>query len=329
MLDRGANRQDSSVQTCYTSFKGVIMRIAVVGIGGVGGYIGAKLCALIEKDPKKYDVVFIARGAHADAVASEGIQIIEDDTTFRATPSQVCSVEAADGIFDLIICCVKSYDRDALIDGLKKNIGTDTVIMPLANGVDNALRIEQRCRAKVINAAVYILSHIEKPGVIRKKGKVFAIIFGDRRYVGEALFIEGLFEDAGLRGKRVDDIDTAIWKKYLFISAFATLTSYFNRNIKAVYEDHGTVAKAVLQEIASVAQAKGINLEGEVDKALETASKLPESASTSMHLDFQKGRQSELESLCGYVVKEAKTLHVKVKNMQKMYDALRCGKTSY
>lgn len=295
------------------------MRIAIVGIGGVGGYIGAKLCSLQDQNPKKYEIVFIARGKHADAVKANGIRIIEDEDSFIAKASQVCTAQEAEGTFDLILSCVKSYDSEEAIRSLQTHIRHDSVIIPFANGVDNAQKIETLVDAKVINGAVYILSHIQEPGVIRKQGTVFAMFFGSSRYLGESLFVERLFKDAGLRSKRADNIENAVWKKYLFISAFAALTTYFNMNIKAVYETHYSMAKALLEEIATVAATKGIDLQGEVEKALDTASKLPPSASTSMHLDFQNRHQNELESLCGYVIREGEKLGVSVLNMKKIY----------
>jgi len=297
------------------------MRIAVIGIGGVGGYIGAKLCSLQASKEKKYEIVFVAR-AHAQAVKDTGIRVVEDNAEFMAHPSCVCRADEVEGTFDLILCCVKSYDiKDAMMP-MRSAIRPDTVIMPLANGVDNARILETCVDAKVINAAVYILAHIEAPGVIRKKGKVFALVFGSQRYLGESLFLEHLFQDAGLRTKREDDIETALWKKYLFISAFATLTAYFNTTIRAVYGEQNTIAKALLEEIASVAAAKGIDLRDEIAKALDTASKLPLDASTSMHLDFQNHRNTEIESLSGYVIREGDRLGVSVPVMRKMYEAL-------
>ncbi len=302
------------------------MRIAVLGIGGVGGYIGAKLCTLQALETKKQEIVFIARGAHAQAVKDSGICVVEDDSEFTAKPLKVCPPDAVEGTFDLILCCVKSYDIKDAIMSMRSAIRPDTVIMPLANGVDNARILEACVDAKIINAAVYILAHIESPGVIRKKGKVFALVFGSRRYIGESLFLEHLFQDAGLRIRREDAIETALWKKYLFISAFATLTSYFDTRIKAVYEEHYSITKTLLDEIAAVAAAQGIDVNDEVSKALDTASKLPADASTSMHLDFQNHRRTELESLSGYVVREGMRLGVATPVMSKMYDALlhRC-----
>jgi len=54
------------------------MKIAIVGIGGVGGYIGAKLCSLIGTQKKKYEITFIARGEHAQTVKTNGLRVLED-----------------------------------------------------------------------------------------------------------------------------------------------------------------------------------------------------------------------------------------------------------
>ena len=296
------------------------MRIAIVGIGGVGGYIGAKLCSLIGTQKKKYEIVFIARGEHAEAVKANGLKVIEDNDEFTAIPTAVCTAEEAEGTFDLILVCVKSYAIEEALLPLKKNIRTDTVLIPFANGVNNAETIANTVNAKVINGCVYILSHIQKPGVIRKEGGVFAVVFGDPILFGESLFIEYMFKDAGLRTKVTEDIETAVWKKYLFISAFASLTSYYDISIKKVYDQHPDETVAVLKEIAFVAKAKGINLNAEIDKALKTASSLPEGASTSMHLDFKNHHKTELDALTGYVVNEAEKLHVDVPIMRHIYN---------
>ena len=150
------------------------MRIGVVGIGGVGGYIGAKFCALKEENPKKYEIVFVARGAHARVVKEHGLQIIEDEGGFTAFPSEVTTADEATGTFDLLLLCVKSYNIQEAIDALRQSIRPDTVIIPFSNGVNHAEEIAQMVDAKLFNGCAYILSHIEKPGHIRKQGNIFA-----------------------------------------------------------------------------------------------------------------------------------------------------------
>ena len=176
---------------------------------------------------------------------------------------------------------------------------------------------------KVINGCAYILSHIQSPGVIRRKGKVFAVSFGDSTWSNESLYIDYMFKDAGLRSKFTEDIETAVWKKYLFISAFASLTSYYDISINQVYHQYCDESKILLEEIASLASAKSIDIQDEIQKALKTAASLPKDASTSMHLDFQNHRQTELDALTKYIVDEAELLEIDVPMMRKIYAVLK------
>ena len=94
---------------------------------------------------------------------------------------------------------ITSYDIAPTVASLRKNIRPDTVIIPFANGVANDAAVREMVEAKVLNGCVYILSHIDAPGVIRKQGKVFAAIFGHPGYIGESLHVGYLFKDAGMR----------------------------------------------------------------------------------------------------------------------------------
>jgi len=293
------------------------MRIVVAGLGGVGGYIGAHLCSLDD------EVVFLARGEHAEVIKEKGLLVKEDEREFVVHPNDVTSPEALDGRIDLLFLCVKSYDIEIVLADLKKNITPETIIIPFSNGVEHKERIDAIVEAKVLYGAVYVLAHKEKSGVVVKKGKVFAALFGAPAYREETALVSSLFEKVGLRHKTPNNIEEAIWKKYLFISAFGSLTSYFDTSMRSVYELHKNWAETLLQEIAEVADAKGIVIQDEVQKALKTASSLPQDASSSMHLDFKNKKRTELETLSGYIVREAKKLRIPTPMMAKIYGVLK------
>jgi len=289
------------------------MRVAVVGLGGVGGYIAANFAKT------SHEIVGFARGEHLEIIKRDGIKIIEDEKNWN-TNLDARELSEADGYFDMVLFCVKSYDLEESYKAISSYIDSKTTIISFSNGVSNGDLLRKLSRSKVLDGCVYILSHIEEFGVVRKKGNIFATVFGADEYASSVL--KSIFDDADLRAKYESDIKTAIWKKYIFISAFATLTTYYDRNINYIYEKHFDEAKAVLREIADVASAKGIDIKAEIEKSLNTASKVPKSSSTSMHLDFQNKKRTELDSLCGYVVKETFTSGVKTPLMSKMYKEL-------
>ena len=283
------------------------MRIAVVGLGGVGGYLAAMFAK------SGLDVVGFGRGAHLQAIEEHGITVVEDEAQWSVALNAV-DLNAAQGHFDVVLFCVKSYDLDEAYAKIAHTIDENSILLSFSNGVDNAQRLKTLSNAVVLEGCVYILSHIQRAGVIRKKGKVFAVVFGgdDTNAVEK---VAELFEKAQLRYKNPSDIKTAIWKKYIFIAAFATLTSYYDTSIGDIHENHYGEAKALLEEIAAFAkEQEGINIDDEVQKALDTASKVPYDSSTSMHLDFQNGKKVELESLSAYVKKPL---------MLKFYKALK------
>ena len=290
------------------------MRVAVVGLGGVGGYIAASFAKA------GVDVIGFARGEHLKAIQTQGIKIVEDENCWDVD-LDARALDDLDGYFegsfDVVFFCVKSYDLEDSYEHIKSHIDEKTILISFSNGVSNAETLRKLTNSIVLDGCVYILSHIESAGVVRKKGKVFAAVFGGEKNATQTL--ASLFEKAQLRFKTPDNIETAIWKKYIFISSFATLTSYYDKSIGYIYEHKRDEAQELLQEIANVAKDKGIDIEEEVDKALQTASKVPYDSFTSMYLDFKNNKRVELESLSGFI---AKYESVKTPLMQKMYEEL-------
>ena len=283
------------------------MRVAIVGLGGVGGYIAASFVKA------GIDVVGFARGEHLKAIQSNGLKIIEDEESWSV---KIDTRE--EGAFDLVLFCVKSYDLVESYEHICSHIDENTKLISFSNGVNNAQTLRGLSDAKILDGCVYILSHIESPGVLRKKGKLFAAVFGGEEESTRE--VASLFEKAGLRFKTPSDIKTAIWKKYIFISAFATLTSYYNNSIGFVYEHHRDEAEELLKEIAGFAKTQGINIEDEVAKALKAASNVPYDSKTSMLKDFEGKKRVELESLSGYVKTALMSrLYKELKSREKLY----------
>ena len=294
------------------------MRIGIIGLGGVGGYIGAYL------SKSSHDVVCFGRGEHLESIKNNGIKIIEEvqlgDIKRWSTPLDARDLSQADGYFDIVMFCVKSYDLRSSYEGIKPFIDSKSTLLSFSNGVDNGDILREISDSIVLDACIYILSHIEQNGVIRKKGKVFSAVFGGDENSSKVL--KSIFEETGLRVKVPDDIKKAIYKKFIFISAFASLTTYYDESIAQVCESHLFESKMLLNEIANVAMSQGIDILDEVDKSLDIARSLPYDASTSMHLDYKQGKKMELASLCGYVVKEGDKNLVDTPFMKTIYTSL-------
>ena len=298
------------------------MAVAILGLGGVGGYLGGKL-ALAKKDEK---IVFISRGEQLKKIQQDGLKLIDEDKEYIAKPDIVTDDPKKLGVFDLVLVCVKSYDlKDALML-IKENVSTNTVLLPLLNGVEHDKEIKTFFpSAKVLNGCIYILSNIKDIGVVKKYGGVFNLIYGSSEYDLEQFkWIKELFDRASLRNKLTPDIELETWKKYLLIAAYASMTSYYQKPLGYIAQEKIDELEKVLYEIKSVANKKGIDIDNQmIKKILERIPTLPYESKTSMQLDYEKGKKTEVEALCGYIVKEAEKLGIDTPLMKMYYKSLK------
>ena len=145
-------------------------KIAISGIGAVGGYYGGLLAARY-KDSEDIDIYFISRGENLEEIRKNGIEVKNTFLTIKAKPTLATDNPAEIGPVDYLFCCTKSYDLEENIVQLTPIIGPNTVIIPLLNGADIAERIQKLLpNNEVWKGCVYIgsrlvlsLIHISEP----------------------------------------------------------------------------------------------------------------------------------------------------------------------
>lgn len=300
-------------------------KIVVIGIGGVGGFVGGKLAARFGAS-EKIEIVLAARGENEQAIRARGLKLITTEGEQIIKPKLAADpAEIVDA--DLLLLCTKGYGLEETILGLKDNIGERTAILPLLNGVDPADRIASLVpEADIWEGCIYIVSRLTAPGVVEENGNICSIYFGkDGEITEKQQFVEAVFREAGMDAHLTDEITVRMWEKFVFISALAAATSYLDARLGEVWSNprHKSLLSELLAEIKQVARAKNIDVSEEaLQQKLEKLSHLPKEATSSMHRDFSQGRPSELESLVGYVVREAKELKVPTPVYDKIYGEL-------
>ncbi len=294
------------------------MKIAVVGIGGVGGYIGAKL---IKSDLA--DIRLFAKKRQKEAIEKEGLKIIDNDDRFivKADFSPLKKAE----VFDAVFLATKSYGLKDACESIKEFIDENSVIITLSNGVEHKERVKEYLQQGIVcDGCVYIVSHKKSDTLIVKNSSLFYLVFGDENVNDKMKKIAEILNKSSLKTKLSEDAKRKCWEKYLFISVFATMSSYFGEPMDVVFKKYPDILNETLLEIKAVANATGIDInEDDLKKVIKQAQNLPKNSKTSMQLDFKKNRKTELESLSGYIVKKANEFQIKAPNMKKMYDALK------
>lgn len=299
-------------------------KIAVVGIGGVGGYVGGKLAARFEESAD-VEIFLLARGENEKTIRANGLKINAADGELLVKPRLIVPAELA-GV-DLLVLCTKEYDLEETVSSFKDFINQQTAILPLLNGVDTTERIASILpRAEIWQGCIYIVSRLAAPGVVQQTGNFHHVHFGSETGNPEKLRrVEAVFNQAGIETILAKDISAKIWEKFVFISSVAAATSYLNATIREVLAnaEYQKLLFELVAEVKQVAYAKKINVSKEaIEKTFANLKNLPLEATSSMHSDFTGGRKVEVESLVGHVVREARKLDVPVPAYERLYSEL-------
>ena len=303
------------------------IRIAILGIGGVGGYYGGKLASKY-RGSKEVEIIFIARGENERVIREKGIKLITTRGEETAFPAIITSDANEIGPVDFIVCSVKSYDLEASLKAIAPCITGSTVILPLLNGVDSPERIKLIYpTTEVWQGCVYIIARLVEPGVISETGNIHALYFGSPTAEKEKLQQwKEILQEAGIEAYLPENIEQRVWEKFVLISAVGSLTSYLDLSLGQILSNptHKQTLLYLLSEINLVAQAKGVPLsEDLIQKILLKLESLPFETTSSMHSDFQRGGKTELQSLTGYVVRLARSLQVKTPLYNKIFAELK------
>lgn len=288
------------------------MNIAIVGVGGVGGYIGAKI-----KESTEHHISFIAKGRHLDVIKERGLILIDNGKENLIKPDEVTS--KSNLLFDLVFVCVKSYDYDSL--DILSNLKESSIVVAVGNGVNNSNILSRLLNRKVLNSTIYILSNIRDVGIVNRYSDTFYFVIEDS---SDSDTISNILTKAKLKHKMSTNIDYDVWKKYLFISSFASLTSYYEESIGFIVKQKREELELVLNEIVALANSMNIEItQDDIDSTIKQALNIPYESTTSMQLDFKYNRKSELENLVGFVVHSSKERDLSIPNLEKIYNELR------
>lgn len=280
------------------------MRIAVIGVGGVGGYFGGHLAAAGE------DVLFVARGAHLAALQRDGLTVESQRGPLQGLKVQATDDPAGHGPVDLVILGVKLWDTEAALALAKPLVGPQTAVVSFQNGVESIAKIGQAFgETAALGGTCHIAAAIARPGVIAHTGSMARLTFGEPGG-GLSPRVEAFAaacENAGtFDAVASPDIRRAIWEKFVFLSSFSGMTALTRRPIGPIRatEEGRAVFRAALEEASAVARRSGIDLpEDHAARALAFADSLPAEMQSSMLGDLTRGARLELPWLSGAVVK--------------------------
>jgi len=281
-----------------------------MGTGGVGGYFGARLAL------GGADVSFVARGRHLEAIRQHGLKVESPLGDMHLAAPRATDRAADIGPVDLVLLGVKLWDTEAAAKAAVPLLGPATAIVSLQNGVrkDDILRAVLGAPA-VMGGVSYIAAQIAEPGVIRHSGAMQKIVFGEydgRRTPRAEAFFDAC-RQAGIDVEISGDIRQTIWEKFVFLVGLSGTTASIREPIGPIRANPRTRAllRDTMAEVVAVGRAEGVRLAADyADDRVKFCDGLPETMTSSMHNDLDRGNRLELEGLSGDVVRRGGALGV-------------------
>jgi 2-dehydropantoate 2-reductase len=313
------------------------MKIAIVGAGAIGGYVGVKLALAGER------VTFLARGANLDAIRSRGVKLVSSDgAELVARDVQATADYSAPGPQDLVILAVKAQQLETVAQEVPKLFGPETCVVTMQNGIPywyfhkhggplegrsvaavdptgvNALRIPP---TRVIGCVVYPASVLAAPGVIRH-------IEGDRFPVGEldgcasarVQAVSACFNRAGFQAPVLDNIRAEIWLKLWGNLTFNPISALTRATLAEICQFPATrqLAATMMAEAQAVAHKLGITFRVPLERRIAGAERVGKHK-TSMLQDVEAGRTLETDALLGSILELAHMTETPVPTLEAVY----------
>lgn len=274
------------------------MKIAVMGAGGIGGYLGGRLAEAGET------VHLIGRGRHLDAIRRDGLTIESPHGDLALSAISATDDPGDVGPVDLVLFTVKVRDAAAAAKAIRPMVGDGTRVVTLQNGIDAPDIVGAAVgREKVAPGIIYLAAYIKEPGVIFNPGGIHRMVVdrkGDDPVMGA--FFEACDRAIGVEAIPTDDPEHTLWHKFIAMVGFSGVTTITRLPVGAVYENPHALAfmRQLIDEAVAIAQARGLSFDGtHTDDTIDLFRKQPYVQKSSMLVDLEAGKPLELAAMSG------------------------------
>lgn len=304
-------------------------KIMIVGVGGVGGLLAAQLV-------KEYGpaVSLVARGARKESLKENGLTMHGDlYGEYTVQPAAVVEDPAELPVQNVVLICVKNGGLEKVCAQIAPVVGPDTIVMPVMNGVSAGEVIREKLgKGKLLESVIYTVSSANADFSIRQKGSfTYLNIGGEDKAAAEK--VSKLLNGAGVECKVSEDVQAAIWRKYVLNCAYNVATARWANNIGQLKADAKKRQDChdLMAEATAVAAAKGVKLDPNVvDKHMATMmEKTAPGSDSSLSRDFDQGIAGEWDVFSGYMVREAARLGVAAPVTEEYFRALQAKVESF
>jgi 2-dehydropantoate 2-reductase len=294
-----------------------MIRIAVLGPGGVGGFLAAALSHAGE------DVTVVGREPTVERIGAGGIHLTSVLLgEFTARPAT--TAELGDAV-DVLLVATKATGLDAALPRIRSQ---PALVVPLLNGLDHMQVLRERF-ATVAAGTIRIEADRREPGAIVQTSPAVRVeLASDDPGMRPALErLAGTLEAAGVPALVGPSEAQILWSKLVRLTALACTTSASDQPIGFIRTDPEwrRTLESCVQEAAAVANADGAELDpaGPLGELEAAHAKL----GSSMRRDIAAGREPELDAIAGSVLRAGRRHGIECPTIERLSDeiAARAG----
>ncbi len=270
--------------------------VAVLGPGGVGGFVAAALERAAER------VTVVAREETAAAIERDGIAV--ESARLGELNAHPEAVTVLDREVDVLVVAVKAT---ALAESLGRIRSEPHLVVPMLNGLDHVETLRARFGPRAVAASTRVESTRVAPGRIEQTSPflVVELASSDPRMRGAIDAFADLLNAAGLPARARESEADVMWGKLVRLCALALTTTAHDVPLGPIRTTPELRAdlEACIRETAAVAVAEGA--EEDPDATLADLDEAHAELDSSMHRDVAAGREPELDAIAGSVLRAA------------------------
>jgi 2-dehydropantoate 2-reductase len=322
------------------------VKIAIVGVGAIGGFVGHRLAHAGE------DVTFIARGRNLEVLQTQGIRLQLADGAEEAVHKLRATEDyTAAGPHDVVILAMKAHQVESVAAEVPKLFGPHTVVVPMQNGIPywyfhgHAGPLAGTCvksvdprglisrhipGERVIGCVVYPATELIQPGVIRHiEGNRFPVGEPDGTESERVRRVSECFVRGGLQSPILKDIRAEVWLKLWGNMSFNPISALTRATLAGMcqYPPSRELVTSMMAEAQSVAGKLGITFRVPIEKRIAGAERVGHHK-TSMLQDLEAGRELEIDALLGSIIELARLTETPTPHLETVYALTKLlGKT--
>jgi 2-dehydropantoate 2-reductase len=313
------------------------MKIAIVGAGAIGGYLGVRLALAGET------VSFIARGANLAAIRENGM-ILRAESGAEEHARNVAAFERPEdaGPQDVVLLTVKAHQVGPLAAGLGALYHDETSVVTMQNGIpwwyfhkhggehegrqvraadpDGSIA-KHLDPARVIGSVVYPATNLVAPGIIQHiEGNRFSLGELDGSTTPRIQAISQALGRAGFKAPVIRDVRSEIWLKLWGNLSFNPISALTHATLVDLcqFPPSRALCAQMMAEAQTIAEKLGVQMRISIDRRIAGAEKVG-AHKTSMLIDVEQGRPIELDALMGSVIELGELTQTPTPNISAVY----------